>query len=151
MVCALLRFCLPERAAYPALYGRTEQLLDLLGQPDLWPLAYLHWERDLLADMGYGLDLTECALTGARDDLAFVSPRTGRAVTAAAAGDWADRLLPLPPVLLGQGPAEDADVLRALETTGHFVSTQLAASLGQPVPEARALFLDRLARRASVA
>ena len=102
-VTALLSFCLPERAAYPALYARTEQLLDLLEQEDLWPLAYLHWEVALLEEMGFGLDLTACAVTGTQEDLTYVSPKTGRAVSEAGAGDWADRLLPLPPVLLVQG------------------------------------------------
>ena len=101
-VTALLSFCLPERAAYPALYARTEQLLDLLEQEELWPLAYLHWEVALLEEMGFGLDLTACAVTGTQEGLTYVSPKTGRAVSQAGAGEWADRLLPLPPVLLGQ-------------------------------------------------
>jgi DNA repair protein RecO (recombination protein O) len=148
-VLALVRFCLPERAAYPALYARTETLLDLLGQPELWPLAYLRWERALLAEMGFGLDLSACAVTGATEGLAFVSPRTGRAVTATGAGDWADRLLPLPPVLLGEGAAEDAEILQALAVTGHFLEHAVAPDLGQDsLPPARAAFLDRLRQRA---
>ncbi|MEO0389738.1 MAG: DNA repair protein RecO [Pseudomonadota bacterium] len=149
-VTALLAFCLPEREAHAQLYGRTEQLLDLLDQPDLWPLAYLRWERALLDDMGYGLDLSVCAVTGSAQDLIYVSPRTGRAVSRAGAGDWADRLLPLPPVLLDQGAGEDAEVSEALRTTGHFLSQHLAADLGDvPLPEARARFLAALARRSA--
>ncbi|GGG71015.1 DNA repair protein RecO [Salipiger pallidus] len=148
-VVALLAFCLPEREAHPALYTRTEQLLDLLAEPDLWPLAYLRWEMALLDEMGFGLDLSACAVSGGNDHLAYVSPRTGRAVSASAAGDWAPRLLPLPPVLLGEGPATDADILTALGTTGHFMEQRLAYALrDRPLPAARGLFMDRLARAA---
>ena len=65
-VTALLSFCLPERETHAALYTRTEQLLDLLGEADVWPLAYLNWEMALLDAMGFGLDLSCCAATGAR-------------------------------------------------------------------------------------
>jgi DNA repair protein RecO (recombination protein O) len=146
-VTALLSFCLPERAAYPALYARTEQLLDLLEQEDLWPLAYLHWEVALLEEMGFGLDLTACAVTGTQEDLTYVSPKTGRAVSEAGAGDWADRLLPLPPVLLGQGEAGNSEIALALGTTGHFLEHHLAPSLGnRPLPEARGRLSDLISR-----
>lgn len=145
-VLALLLAALPDREPLPELYACTEPLLDLLGQPDLWPMAYLHWERALLEIMGYGLDLSTCALTGATEGLAYVSPRSGRAVTQAAAGEWADRLLPLPPVLLGQGDAEAPEVLAGLSTTGYFLEHHLLAALGQPVPPARGALLDRIAR-----
>ncbi|MFZ5964497.1 DNA repair protein RecO [Thalassococcus sp. BH17M4-6] len=149
-VVALLAFCLPERESHPALYARTEQLLDLLGQTDLWPLAYLRWEMALLDEMGFGLDLSACAATGGNDHLIYVSPRTGRAVSASGAGDWADRLLPLPPVMLGEGLGPDHEVLTALGTTGHFLSRHLAASLGdKPLPAARGTFVDRFSRRAA--
>ena len=83
-----------------------------------------------------------------RDGLVYVSPRTGRAVSAAGAGVWADRLLPLPPVLLGQGEAPDAEISEGLRTTGHFLHTWLAPALGdRPLPEARQRLVDRLARR----
>ncbi|MEM8576573.1 MAG: DNA repair protein RecO [Pseudomonadota bacterium] len=147
-VTALLSFCLPEREAHGALYRRTEQLLDLLDQPDLWPLAYLRWERALLEEMGYGLDLSACAATGTTEDLAYVSPRTGRAVSRAAAGIWADRLLPLPDVLRDVGPAPDAEIAEALRTTGHFLNAHLAADLGDaPLPEARGRFVSAFLRR----
>lgn len=147
-VTALLSFCLPERESHAALYARTQSLLDLLGQPDIWPLAYLRWEMALLDDMGFGLDLTACAATGGNDNLAYVSPRTGRAVSASGAGDWADRLLPLPPVMLGQGFGADHEVLIALGTTGHFLARRLAPALGdKALPTARDTFVDRFSRR----
>ncbi|WP_425098077.1 DNA repair protein RecO [Tropicibacter sp. S64] len=148
-VLALLSFCLPEREAHSPLYHRSETLLDLLGQPDLWPLAYLRWELALLEEMGFALDLTRCAATGTTEDLVYVSPKSGRAVSRAGAGDWADRLLPLPEVLLGRGAAEDAQIVTALGTTGHFLEHHLAASLGDaPLPAARGAFVDLLARQA---
>ncbi|MDE4132914.1 DNA repair protein RecO [Phaeobacter sp. QD34_3] len=146
-VTALLSFCLPEREAYPALYARTEQLLDLLEQEQLWPLAYLHWEVAFLEEMGFGLDLAACAVTGSQEGLIYVSPKTGRAVSKDGAGDWADRLLSLPPVLLGQGEAENGEIALALRTTGHFLEHHLAPSLGnRPLPEARGRLLDLISR-----
>ncbi|MDP5218142.1 DNA repair protein RecO [Ruegeria sp. 2205SS24-7] len=147
-VVALLSFCLPEREAHPALYTRTEQLLDLLGQDEIWPLAYLRWEMALLDELGFGLDLTTCAVTGAREGLIYVSPKSGRAVTAEGAGDWADRMLPLPPCLRGEGPAPDAEIAQAFATTGYFLENHLARGLGhKPLPEARARFIEAFTRR----
>lgn len=150
-VVALLLFCLPEREVHLRLYDKTRNLLDLLGQPEIWPLAYLRWEVALLDDLGFGLDLTECAVLGpAADDLAYVSPKTGRAVSRAGAGEWADRLLPLPPSLRAQGEGEDGDVLQALNVTGHFLAHRVAPELGhKPLPDARARFIETLERRAS--
>ncbi len=147
-VTALLSFALPEREPHPRLYARSQALLDLLGQDDLWPLAYLGWERALLEETGFGLDLSRCAVTGARTDLVHVSPRTGRAVSRQGAGEWASRLLPLPPCLRGEGPAPDAEVLRALTTTGYFLEHRLAPALGnRPLPAARARFVELFRRR----
>lgn len=137
-ICALLGFCLPERAAYPALYARSVALLDGLGA-EHWAHAYLNWERGLLDQMGYGLDLSRCAVTGQTDDLKYVSPKTGRAVSGSGAGDWADRLLPLTPSLVGGSE----DLAGGFRVTGHFLHSHLAASLGdKPLPAAR----DRLVR-----
>ncbi len=147
-VTALLSFCLPEREAHEPLYLRTLALLDLLGQGDVWPLAYLQWELALLDEMGYALDLSVCAATGSTQDLAFVSPRTGRAVSRAGAGKWSDRLLPLPDVLRGLGDAEDADIAQGFVTTGYFLTEHLAYDLGgKPLPEARARFVEIFSRR----
>lgn len=149
-VTALLSFCLPERESHAALYARTEALLDLLGQSELWPLAYLRWELLLLEEMGFGLDLATCAVTGSADDLVYVSPRTGRAVSARGAGDWADRLLPLPPVLKGEGSADDGDILKAFRVTGHFLENHFAQTLrDRPLPAARAVYVDRFRRAAA--
>lgn len=149
-VTALLVFSLPERAPHPLLYRRTITLLDMLGEGPLWPLAYLRWELALLDEMGFGLDLSACAATGATEELAFVSPKTGRAVSKGGAGAWADRLLPLPPCLLGVAPADRAEVAAGLVTTGHFLETWLAPALGdRPLPTARRRFADAFAREAA--
>lgn len=142
-VTGILAFCLPEREAHAALYARSEALLDLLGQDNVWPLAYLNWELALLEEMGFGLDLSKCAVTGQSEGLVFVSPRTGRAVSAKGAGEWADRMLDLPPCLLGRGPAPDAEVLQALKTTGYFMHSKLATVLtAKPLPAVRARFVE---------
>lgn len=146
-VTALLCFALPEREPHPRLYARTEALLDLLDRTDLWPLAYLQWELALLEDLGFGLDLSACAVTGSNDGLAYISPRTGRAVTLSGAGDYADRLLPLPPCLLGQGDAPDSEIAEGFRVTGHFLNNHLAPELGKkPLPEARQRFVDLFTR-----
>lgn len=147
-ICALLSRALPEREPHPALHGASVTLLDALGALPDWPVLYLRWELGLLADLGFGLDLSACAVTGAREGLAFVSPRTGRAVTAAAAAGWEDRLLPLPPLLAG-GAADAAGILAGLRLTGHFLHRALAADPGaRPLPEARVRLLNLLARDA---
>ena len=146
-VTALLSFCLPEREAHPRLYARTEALLDLLGQGDVWPLAYLQWEMALLEETGYGLDLSCCAVTGATEGLVYVSPKSGRAVSRQGAGDWAERLLPLPPVLRGEGEATDSEIAEAFRTTGYFLDAHLARNLGEkPLPEARARYVSAFGR-----
>lgn len=148
-VTALLLQVLPEREAHPGLYVRTVQLLDLMGQEEVWPLAYLRWEMALLEEMGFGLDLSACAVSGATVGLAYVSPRTGRAVAAAAAGVWADRLLPLPGVMIGQGQATGAEIAAALAVTGHFLERRLLAGLGErPVPAARVRLIAEITRQA---
>lgn len=143
-VVALLAFVLPERAAQEEMFTATETLLSAMEtEPETWPLAYLLWERALLDVAGYGLDLSTCAVTGSSDDLAYVSPRSGRAVSRAGAGEWAEKLLPLPPAL--QGTMDPGGVLDGLRTTGHFLSEHLAPELhGRPLPEARARLIARL-------
>jgi len=146
-VCALVRAALPEREPNPVLWRATVALLDALEVEPDWPLRYLRWELGLLEELGFGLDLGRCAVTGSRDDLAYVSPRTGRAVSRQGAGEWADRLLPLPPCLLGQGGATAAELAAGLALTGHFLSRELALLRHVPhLPEARARLLDLLAR-----
>lgn len=146
--CAMLAFALPERAPHPALFAATEPLFTVIGDAvPGWPLDYLRWEMQLLEELGYALDLSRCAVTGTREDLAFVSPRSGRAVSRAGAGDWAPRLLPLPACLLGQGPASWAEVTEGLRLTGHFLDRFAAEHGDRALPAARARLIAALARQ----
>ena len=141
-VCALLSFALPERDPHPRLAIATEHLLDAIESGADWAETYLRWEMRLLDEMGFGLDLTECAVTGAREGLAYVSPKSGRAVSRLGAGEWANRLLPLPQALGGVAGNSNG-IADGLAITGHFLNTRLAAELvGRALPAAR----DRLLR-----
>lgn len=146
-LCALLHVALPERDPHSSLYAATLRLCDDLASGGDWLALYLRWELLLLEEIGFGLDLSTCAVTGQREDLAYVSPRSGRAVSREGAGEWASRLLPLPPALLGQGPVSAAEAVTALELTGHFLARNLADRLkGGVLPEARARLIARLGR-----
>lgn len=147
-ICALLHEALPEREAHPGLWRRTLELMDRLGQEG-WTSDYVRWELCLLEEIGFGLDLTACAVTGATEGLAYVSPKSGRAVTAVGAGDWADRLLPLPEGLGGAGRLGPAAVLAGLTLTGFFLDRELRPVLhDRPLPEARSRLVDLLSRPA---
>jgi DNA repair protein RecO (recombination protein O) len=147
-VCALLHEALPEREPHPALWLRTLGLMEALGSEG-WTAEYVRWELCLLEEIGFGLDLSACAVTGETVGLAYVSPRSGRAVTAKGAGDWADRLLPLPEGLSGQGPIGTEAVLLGLRLTGFFLDRELRPVLHErPLPEARTRLVDLLARPA---
>jgi DNA repair protein RecO (recombination protein O) len=144
--CALLHLGLPERQPHDRLYAATLTLFDKLEAVADWGADYLAWELLLLEEMGFALDLSACAVTGSTQDLVFVSPRTGRAVSRQGAGDWAPKLLPLPAILTG-GPASDADVVAGLALTGHFLQRALAPTSGEkPLPEARLRLIRALSR-----
>ncbi len=146
--CSLLRVALPEREPHPELWKVTLALFDTLGAAG-WTGSYVRWELRLLEELGFGLDLSACAVTGATDGLAFVSPKTGRAVTRAGAGEWAERLLPLPVGILGDAPFSAAAVVDGLKLTGFFLDRGLRPVLqDRPLPEARARLADLLARQA---
>jgi DNA repair protein RecO (recombination protein O) len=137
---------LPEREAHPRIFHGLVALIATLARgPEAALPDLVRWEADLLADLGYGLDLARCAVTGTQEDLAFVSPRSGRAVSAPAAGEWRDRLLPLPAFLLGQGPSGSADWLAGLRLTGHFLARDVFGTQHRPLPAAREMLVDRLA------
>lgn len=147
-VCALLHHALPEREPHGGLYQQTLTLMDAMVAGQDWGVAYLRWEMRLLEDIGFGLSLGSCAVTGSREDLAFVSPKTGRAVSRTGAGDWAARLLPMPACMLGQGPASTTELLQGLAITAHFLTRELSPQLKSgPLPESRARMIARLERR----
>ena len=135
--CALIEAALPEREAHPAAFEALASLLTSLASED-WTSRYVRWELDLLAELGYGLDLSSCAATGSNDDLAFVSPRSGRAVSLSAGEPYRDRLLILPRFLSFDQPADAAELRTGLALTGHFLERWVFATLGKGVPPARA-------------
>ncbi len=119
---ALTEAALPEREPHEAVYDSTVALLDALAGPG-WEATYVRWELALLAELGFGLDLTECAATGTNDDLVYVSPKSGRAVSAAAGAPYHDRMLKLPAFLLPGGEGDGAggdDIADGLRLTGYF-------------------------------
>ncbi len=145
---AALSFCLGERDPHPRFYAHSLKMFDVLGTDPDWPLHYLHWELALLEVMGFGLDLSACAVTGARTGLRFVSPKSGRAVSEQGAGDWAGRLLPLPACLAGDAAANLSELIDGLTTTGYFLEQKVAPELGsRPFPPARRRLVDALARQ----
>jgi DNA repair protein RecO (recombination protein O) len=149
---AIAAAVLPEREPHAAAYEGADALLDMIAAHDFadWAPLFVHWEIGLLNELGFGLDLARCAATGSADDLIYVSPRTGRAVSRAAGEAYRDRLLPLPAFLLGRqaGEARAADLLAGLRLTAHFLDCWLLAPHGKPMPEARTRLTDLAARAA---
>ena len=144
--CGMLSAALPERHPYPALYGSTLALIEALAGEPAWPARYVRWELDLLRELGFGLDFTKCAATGATDDLAYVSPKSGRAVSRAAGEAWRTRLLPLPGFLIGAGEAGPADIAAGLRLSASFLERHLFAPHEHKLPAARERFVERLTR-----
>ncbi|MGG7568497.1 DNA repair protein RecO [Rhodovulum sp. DZ06] len=143
-VAAMLRLFLPEREPSAPVYEATAALFDHLGTDPDWPELYAIWELGLLAELGYGLDLNTCAVTGGMQELVWVSPRSGRAVSRAAGEPWADKLLPLPGFLRGVSGGEALDGIRL---TGFFLERWAAPAIGKDrLPEARNRLLEALAR-----
>ncbi|MCB1884180.1 MAG: DNA repair protein RecO [Geminicoccaceae bacterium] len=139
----LLDVTLPERDPHPRLYAALLALLEHLAAsaPD-WPAAYVEFELLLLAELGFGLDLASCAVTGEGRDLAYVSPKTGRAVSRGAAGEWASRLLPLPAFLIGEAPAEvpAGEIAQGLRLAGHFLNRHIFEPADRLMPAPRVRF-----------
>jgi len=153
--CALIEATLPSHEPHPQLYDACLVLLAALsrGEPD-WPAVYVRWELGLLAELGFGLDLSRCAATGATADLTHVSPKSGRAISAGAAGPYRERLLRLPAFLaggLGGPPANDlvADLRDGLALTGFFLEQHVLVPHQQKMPAARTRLVERMARNAT--
>ena len=145
---ALLLAALPEREPHADLFVSFAALLTALDSA-AWPQAYVAWECGLLAALGFGLDLRRCAVTGTDDDLAYVSPRSGRAVSRDAGQPYHDKLLPLPQFLWRDAPAAREDVVAGLVMTRHFLLHHLLLPQGGKMPEARERLLKRMQRNAA--
>jgi DNA repair protein RecO (recombination protein O) len=146
---ALTASSLPEGQAYPRLYQALDGLLSALesaASANGWASALVRYELLTLAELGFGLDLGECAATGATEDLAFVSPKSGRAVSAGAAGDYEDRLFRLPAFLKEGGTADWADIYDGLRITGHFLARDILIERRAEILAARERLVDRLKR-----
>ncbi|MFT6775093.1 MAG: DNA repair protein RecO (recombination protein O) [Paracoccaceae bacterium] len=143
-ISGLLRMFVPEREPAARLYAATQTLLDSIGATPDWPQVYAAWELGLLTELGFGLDLSQCAATGATQDLVWVSPKSGRAVSRAAGAPYADKLLALPAFLRGIDGGTPAEALRL---TGHFLDAWAAPAMGHArLPDARARLQDLLTR-----
>jgi DNA repair protein RecO (recombination protein O) len=139
--CALVETSLPERAPHPGVHDGLAELLAGLGETG-WPLAYVRWELSLLAELGYGLDLSRCAATGGLDDLCYVSPKSGRAVSAAAGAPWRDRLLALPGFLVGGAEAGPGEIRAGLDLVAYFLKRHGLAGVERGLPPARERLAD---------
>jgi len=142
---AVVAAALPEREPHPGVFLAFEALTGALVDEAIWPAVLVRFEAGLLADLGFGFDLSACAVTGVTDDLVWVSPRTGRAVSAAAGEPYKERLLALPLFLLSaQGRLAPGDIAAGLALTGHFLQTCVFNTLDRPLPPARDRLLERL-------
>jgi DNA repair protein RecO (recombination protein O) len=145
---------LPEGQPYPPLYQALEGLLDAIeAAPSAagWGAALVRYELLLLAELGFGLDLERCAISGGNDNLVAVSPKSGRAVSAAEAEPYTGKLLPLPPFVREGGPASWPDIAQGLDLTGHFLVRDLLIDRARPIAEARERLVERLHRAGGLA
>ena len=151
---ALTATALPEGQPYPRIHAALDGLLaavEAAPSASGWGAALVRYELLLLAELGFGLDLSECAASGATNDLVAVSPRSGRAVSAVEAAPYSDKLLRLPSFLREGGSAKWTEILDGMALTGHFLLRDLITDRSAPVAEARSRLIDRLRRAAGVA
>lgn len=136
---AALARLLPERDPHPSLYEITLFVLGFLDDPSVWPALIVRWELALLSELGFGLDLGECAATGSNDALIYVSPKSGRAVSASAGEPYRDRLLSLPPFLLKgrRAGVTHEDVMNGLRLSRYFLEQRVLQPRDMKLPEPR--------------
>lgn len=152
-ITALTATALPEGQSYPAVYATLEAVLSAIeAAPSAsgWGTALVRFELLILAELGYGLDLESCAVSGTRDSLVAVSPRSGRAVSAEEAQPYASKLLPLPNFIHTGGQGSWADIADGLELTGHFLARDLLTDRSGRLVEARGRLVERLRRAGGI-
>ena len=142
--CAVAEGALPEREAHPRVFDVLLHLIARLSRGTAMLAEQIRWEALLLADLGYGLDLASCPVTGATEGLVYVSPKSGRALSVEGAGTWAPRLLPLPAILLGPGEGDPVQWRDGLRLTGHFLARDVFGLRHSPLPLARQALYDRV-------
>lgn len=133
---AVCEGAMPEREPHPACFEGLLALLEAL-EGDHWAEVYVRWELAFLAELGFGLDLSRCAAGVENDQLAYVSPRSGRAVSLSAGAPYREKLLPLPGFLVGRGEGGKAAVAEGLALTGFFLERHLFHPHDKPLPAAR--------------
>ncbi len=138
---------LPEREPHPRVYEALRVVPDAIDQDDVWPALLARWELGLLDELGFGLDLSKCAATGTRENLAYVSPRSGKAVSADAGHPFRDRLFPLPPFLKEGGGATRRDVIDGLKLAAYFLDRHVFEPRGTRLPEQQDWIIRALAER----
>lgn len=138
---------LPEREPHARLYQAAHVVLSQMEDDTVWPALLVRWELGLLEELGFGLDLATCAATGQNNDLAYVSPRTGRAVSKVAGLPYHERLFQLPAFLNGADGFAVGDILRGFELTGFFLQRHLYGPRQLTMPSARAWLCDSLKER----
>lgn len=149
-LCALAEKALPEREPHGVAFHSAIALLDAL-ELEPWPSLYVRWEAGLLSELGFGLDLTECAATGLREDLIYVSPKSGRAVSKEAGAPYREKLFTLPSFLEeGRFSLDLAEVLDGLKLTGYFLERHVLEPHNTKLPSARTRFIDRLNKLSTI-
>ncbi|HXO91441.1 MAG TPA: DNA repair protein RecO [Stellaceae bacterium] len=146
---ALVAAALPEREPQPEVFASFARLIEALDSAIDWPAHYVTWEQDLLGALGFGLDLTRCAVSGATADLAYVSPRTGRAVSRTAGLPYSDKLLRLPEFLWRDVPIDEGQLALGLTLTGYFLAHHVFAPQGRALPAARLRLAERMRQAAA--
>ena len=148
----MLDLTLPEREPHEDIFEGFAKLPEALLTPG-WEITYVRWELELLAALGFGLDLTSCAVTGATGDLTHVSPRSGRAVSSDAGAAYRDRLLDLPEFLRADSPDAKPgrnDILTGLALTGHFLQRFVFAPDDRRIPAARTRLVDGIGKATTI-
>jgi len=141
----MTQLVLPEREPHAGAYHALMALIGAFAMPDIWPAIYVRYEAGLLEELGYGLDLSACAVTGSRDDLVYVSPKSARAVSRSAGEPYRDKLLCLPSFLLSsQGGIAEGDIAHGLELTGFFLERHVFHPHNRPLPDIRMRLRDAL-------
>ncbi|MEM9223441.1 MAG: DNA repair protein RecO [Pseudomonadota bacterium] len=139
-IASILKY-LPERDPHPRLYAAADALIEAFALPEAAGEAGVRFELIVLEEFGFGLDLARCAATETTEDLGYVSPRSGRAVSRAAAGPYKERLLPLPRFLTEGASADAQAVSDGFRLTGHFLATNVMGPVHKPIPEERERFV----------
>jgi DNA repair protein RecO (recombination protein O) len=144
---AALTQTLPEREPHQRLYTAFQIVLDAMDRDEHWPALLVRWELGLLEELGFGLDLSKCAVTGNAENLSYVSPKTGRAVTDVSGAPYHDKLLQLPAYLMGKGEPTWEDIVLGFKLTGYFLERHVFEPRGIEMPQSRSWIIAQLAQR----